>query len=145
MIRVDGVETYNGAVEVAGGRMKERTMWQARRAATWRDEDFESARRHANELPRGRNDRSQSPQEAWEARKPITDSERSAFLDRVDGERARARAEAEADSKDAANRSSNAAVERTAIRRALVAHGILQVRRRSIPLPKRLLMCARIS
>lgn len=137
--------TYNGAVEVAGGRMKESTMWQARRSATWRDEDFESARRHANELPRARNDRAQCPEEAWDDRAPITDSERSAFLDRLDQERAGALAEAEAAGKDVASRWSKAAVERTAIRRALVAHGILQIRRRSIPLPKRLVMCARIS
>jgi len=85
--------TYKGAVEVAGGRMKERTMWQARRAATWRNENFESASLRANELPRAHNDRGRSPKEAWEAREPITDSERSAFLDRVEWERASARAE----------------------------------------------------
>jgi hypothetical protein len=38
-----------------------------------------------------------------------------------------------------------AEIKRTEIRRALVAHGILKIRRRWIPLPKKLLKRAKIS
>ena len=119
-------------------------MWEARMSDSWTTEHLQSARARANELPRQGNAGGHSPEKAWGARKPVTSIERARFLDRADRERARALAEAKAAGQDFESRSVNAAVERTAVSRALVAHGLLQIRRRSIPLPKRLLMCARI-
>jgi len=136
--------TYNGAVEWAGGRMKERTMWTARDCESWTDEHLEAARLASNELPRMANPADASPDQLWPARQPITEAERAAFLDRLAEERVQALAEAEAQGKDLDRRSVKAAVERTAIRRALVAHGFLRVSKRTIPLPKRLLMYAKI-
>ena len=119
-------------------------MWTARDSEIWTSEHFHAARASSNALPRRANPYGRPPQDLWAVRQPITESERARFLASLADQRAQTSAEAEAENKNLDRRSVKAAVERTAVRRALVAHGILYVRRRSIPLPKRLLMCAKI-
>jgi transposase InsO family protein len=137
---------YNGSIESGIGAMKDRTTWTAARRGSpleWTGEDLESARIEANELPRsvGR----PSAGEVWRARSRITPELRAAFQATVVEEETRERAARALAPGAVAEPKVESEIKRTAIRRALVAHGILRIRRRWISLPKRLLKRAKIS
>jgi transposase InsO family protein len=139
---------YNGACEAAIGWMKQRTRYQAARSGgfpEWTSDDLEAARMLANRTPRLRSAGGRTPEEAWNTRAGISTEERMAFAERVAKERLselRARGQQSLVRLTVLQRDD---LERTAIRRALVAHGILQIRRREIPLPQKLLFRAKIS
>ncbi|MFH0909902.1 MAG: transposase family protein [Planctomycetota bacterium] len=137
---------YNGSIESGIGAMKDRTTWSAARRGRpleWTGEDLESARIEANELPRGVCQPSAG--EVWRARSRITPELRAAFQATVFEEETRERAAWGLAPGAVADPKVEAEIKRTAISRALVAHGILRIRRRWIPLPKRLLKRAKIS
>ena len=139
-----GRPQYNGSCEAAIGWMKQRTRYQAARAGRvgpWSSEDLEMATILSNETPRARSPGHQSPQEIWKARTPIDGTERESFRAAVDGQRSALRAEAGGSITE--EEESN--LERQAITRALVAHGILNIRRRVIPLPYKFIFRAKIS
>jgi hypothetical protein len=139
---------YNGSCEAAIGWMKQRTRYQAARRGRfqeWTSDDLEAARILANRTPRVRSAGGRTPEEVWNARDPISPKERTVFVERVAQERLSelwARGQKSEARLTAPQRDD---LERTAIRRALVAHGILQIRRREIPLPQRFLFRAKIS
>lgn len=126
---------YNGSAEVGIRWQKLRTETaaaEAGRPGHWRSEDLERAMSRTNAYaPRG----GQSRLERWEARTPIPETLRDAFLETVAAEEPRVRAEREYPPEGPLGRAGQRLVERTAIRRALVAHGLLAIRRRFIPKP----------
>jgi hypothetical protein len=139
---------YNGSVESGNRWMKLRTNHQACLRGCrgdWSVADMEKAQRIANEFTTSPVDRTRSPQEVWESREPVSDETRRAFLDRVKDEQVRARVELGLLGSRELTARQRAEVERTAIRRALVAHGILQYRRRRVSLPFHSRKAARIS
>ena len=139
---------YNGACEAAIGWMKQRTRYQAARRGgfpEWTSDDLEAARMLANRTPRVRSPGGLRPEEVWNGREGISREQRTAFAERVAEERfseLRSRGQESLVCFTALQRED---LERTAIRRALVAHGILQIRRREIPLPQKLVFRAKIS
>jgi transposase InsO family protein len=126
---------YNGSIESQIRWMKPLTRHASERWGSargeWTREAFEAARTMANEL-RGKIDGVQSgiPSDGLRAafgetlREELEHSEREALYEGRVPERVMQ------------------TLRRLAIERALVAHGILEVRRRLIPLPKRFLFAA---
>ncbi len=141
-----GLPQYNGSVESGIGAMKDRTTWKAAlqgRHEAWTGEDLESARVEANEMPRGPG--MPSADDQWRARPRITAELRAAFQAAVAREEAQERASRGLGLDAGIDPDVDAEIKRVSIRRALVAHGILKIRRRRIPLPKKLLKRAKIS
>ncbi len=121
-------------------------MWKAAlsgRPKVWNREDLEAVRVEANELPRGPG--IPSAGDVWRSRPAITPELRAAFRASVAAEEARDRSAFGLSPGTVGAPRLEGEIQRTAIRRALVAHGILRFRRRRIPLPKRLLKRAKIS
>jgi transposase InsO family protein len=129
---------YNGSVESTQRHLKEAAAHVAAlrgRGEAWATDDLEAARmlRNALSFPRGHGGR--TAQEVWESRVPISAELRSAFGQSV--------AEEELKEKNARGlgpgvvpgRRLGDTIRRKAVSRALVAHGILSVRRRLVPLP----------
>jgi len=116
---------YNGACEAGIGSMKTRTHHESSRygrAGEWTCEDVQAARLQANETARPRGLNGPTPVEAWQERQGISIKQRLAFartvLRREEGSSAIEPGPREA-----------AALRRTAIGQALVAHGLLEYRR----------------
>ncbi len=130
---------YNGSAEVGIRWQKTRTEAVAAAAGrpdAWSREDMARARSLANDYaPRGQ----RSHRERWETREPISPELRDAFLATVAREEATAREEAGCPPTGELRPARRRVIERTATRRALVAHGVLQFRRRVIPKPIQLL------
>jgi transposase InsO family protein len=127
---------YNGAIEASIGSLKKRTKKQselAGHAGQWTAADVEAARTEANTTARPRRLRGATPDEVWQPRRPLTDAERTAFRATVDQFRTEARLERGLPSSESLTRGQQAAVDRVAFRRALVAHDLLLFRRRRIP------------
>jgi hypothetical protein len=124
---------YNGSVEAGNGSMKTRTHHQSARhdrPGEWTSDDAGAARLSANRTARPWGHAGPTPDEAWAGRRPTTPGERAAFADAIRS------LEREAAPQNACTSDAAAAsVNRIVVRRALVAHGFLCIRRRSIPLP----------
>jgi hypothetical protein len=102
-------------------------------------DDLEAAQIEANEIPPGPG--IPSAGERWRGRKAVAMDLRAAVQRSIE--------EAEAGEREgwvlSLSTEMEVQIKRTAIRRALVAYGLLKVRRRWIPLPKKLLGRAKIS
>ncbi len=134
----EGTPRYNGAVEAGIGSIKVRAFW---RAATndhpgeWTCDDVEAAVRQANETGRPHGLGFPTPQEAWLARLPLTDTERVRF------EETRARFAAEEYTQRGLlpmahlQHREQASIDRIALSRALMDQGFLFIRRRRITPP----------
>jgi transposase InsO family protein len=132
---------YNGSCEAGIGSMKVRTLFlaaAASRVGTWSSDDLETARRQANALTRPDDSTGPVPDDAWCARSPIADAERTQFRLAVDRHRATI------DQQHSALDTISYLVHRQAVRRALVELGLLSITRRSITLPLRYLKMAKI-
>lgn len=73
---------YNGACEAGIGSIKLRAHLESARhdrSGQWTCDDIEAARLMANETARPRGHLSPTPNEAWDAREPITPASRAAF------------------------------------------------------------------
>jgi hypothetical protein len=139
---------YNGACEAGIGTLKTYAHHEAARhdrPGEWTCDDVEAARRRANELCRPRGHAGPSPDELWCGQRPPSDDERNIFERTVEGERARHRELAEADSRGPLSDRHEQQVERQAVAAALVACGILEVRRRRISPPFKSRFWARIT
>ena len=126
---------YNGAIESTVGWMKRRTLHQARllgSALEWSPETLEPAKEIANAhvSSRGR----EAPDAVWKARPVIPDAFRKAFTESVVVFEEALLEEAGLDPSGDPDPGHAAERRRKAIERALVAHGILHVTRRRIPL-----------
>lgn len=131
-----GTPSYNGSCEAGIGALTVRTSHEAARhgrPGQWTSDDVEVGRAAANETGRPWGASGPTPNEVWLARRPLDDLRRAlgntvARLElELRGERDLVGREL--DPKELAS------MRRECISRALVAHGILQVRRRRIRLP----------
>lgn len=138
---------YNGACEAGNGALKLRTNEQAARAGRigiWTAEDCEAARRMANEVNYPWGPLKPTPLAAFAARQPISAEFRAAFRRSVEHERAQERIDRKYPLDAELDHADQAAIDRVAIRRALVEHGFLTFTRRSItpqiqsPIPLRI-------
>jgi hypothetical protein len=131
---------YNGAIEAGIGSLTTRTDQAAARRGypgDWTYDDTAVARLEANATARPRGVNGPSPDALWAARKPITPQERAAFQRAVHGIRTTLESEVDSPSPHALREMKERAINRQAIRRALVEHGYLRCTRRRIYPPIR--------
>lgn len=132
--------SYNGGCEAGNGAQKVRTHQQAAlagRAGCWTADDAEAACRIANEeyYPGGRNQPTRD--QRWQVRLPIAEEERAAFGRTLRHEQERACNERHYPLDTDLGLAVQATIDRLAIRRALVEHGLLSFTRRPITPPIR--------
>ena len=126
--------SYNGSCEAGIGAAKVRTRHEAARQgrwACWRSDDLEAARQAANTLHRPWGYRGPTPDGVWRLRRPIAVEERAAFVCSVDRYRIETRLSLCHLIHEHLGHHDQATVDRVSLRRALVAHGILTVTRRT--------------
>jgi transposase InsO family protein len=129
---------YNGSIEASIGSLKIRTQLHselAGHAGLWTSDDVEAARTEANTTARPRRLHGKTPEEVWQARRPLTSHERECFRATAEQFRTEARIEKGLPAHEPLTRIEQAAVDRVAFSRALVAHDLLLFRRRRIPPP----------
>jgi transposase InsO family protein len=122
--------SYNGGVERANGQLAGYQEAQAEfrgRAGLPTREDAESALRLANDLARRDGRRGPTAGELWRARAPITVDARAAFLATVDACRVDVRAQWNFAPDEPLKHYPQAAVDRRAVRDALVSHDLLRI------------------
>jgi transposase InsO family protein len=139
---------YNGAIEAGIGSLKTRTEIQAvhhGHPGCWTWDDVEAARTEANATARPRGPSGPTPDEAWNARRPLRLAERRPFQETVKRLRNEERGKYPTAKDEALSARQEVLVERRAIRRALEEHGYLVYARRRIPLPIKKLKTARIT
>jgi transposase InsO family protein len=143
-----GLPSYNGACEAGIGSLKTRAHHESARndrAGEWTCDDVEGARLMANETSRPGGIHGPTPIEQWRIRLLLSAKERERFLGGVDEQRERARKEMGYLPGINLAPATQASVDRRAIVRALVAYGILKLRRRRITLPMSFAKSSRIS
>jgi transposase InsO family protein len=121
--------SYNGSCEAGIGSMKTRTHHRAASRGhpdQWSCDDVEAARLEANETARPWGNDGPTPEQMWQGRQSITTEERTAFNILVQDHESRARQEQGYAADIQLDRIAQAAVNRVALQRALVAAGILQ-------------------
>ena len=129
---------YNGGCEAGNGSLERRTEELAARAgrpALWTCDDAEGARRMANEVNYPWGAHGPTPAELWRARTPLSAERRTAFAAALEEQRRRARGELECPQTGPLPPLDQRAVDRVAIRRALVEHGLLTFTRRQFTPP----------
>jgi transposase InsO family protein len=127
---------YNGSIEASIGSLKKRTERQselAGQAGLWTSDHVDLARVEANTSARPRRLHGLTPDQVWQARGPLTAEDRDRFQATVEQFRTEARVEQGLPAEEPLTRLQQAAVDRVAFRRALVAHDLLLFRRRQIP------------
>ena len=132
--------SYNGAMERSLGWDKvqcEHLAELAGHPGVWPDALVERARQQANRTLRPWGARGPTPEMAFEVRRAILGTQRDAFQETVAQEREAARKRAEASGATMQRASVHDAQQRRAVRRALVHHGYLKIRRgrESTPFP----------
>jgi transposase InsO family protein len=129
---------YNGAIEAGIGSLKTRSERHATaqgRPAGWTGDDVAAAQAEANATARPHGPKGPTPDELWQARRRLSREDRSQFAASVAQQRIEARATEGWATDDPLPARQQRAVDRQAIRRALVEHGYLLFRRRRIPQP----------
>jgi transposase InsO family protein len=119
---------YNGACEAGIGSMKTRTVHAASRGARpaeWTGDDAEAARLQANQTARPWGVNGPTPEQAWGQRLSIPAAERSAFGAAVQRREQAARRERGFRPGERLPPAVQAAIDREALSRALVARGYL--------------------
>jgi hypothetical protein len=133
---------YNDAVESGIRWLNERTEHVALRAgrpSQWRAEDLELARTLTNDLPREATTDAPARGEVYAAQRRMSDEERREFLARLAEEQSPERRARGLALDLPLRRNQEAAITRQAMRRALVALGLLSItKRRVTPTLKRL-------
>lgn len=128
--------SYNGAIEAAIGSLKTKTQKLAELAGhpeLWTSELVEAARCQANLTARPRRLHGATPDETWDARAPLTAEGRDRFRAAMQRYQAETREQQGPLPEDQVTHWTQAAIDRVALRRALVAHDLLLFARRSIP------------
>ena len=122
--------SYNGGVERANGQLASYQQavaeFRGRRAGPTR-EDAETARQLANDLARPAGWCGPTAGQLWALRQPISAAERSAFLAGVATYRAEVRGEWEFDADAELTHDEASAIDRRAVRDALVEQGLLRI------------------
>lgn len=124
---------YNGGLERTHPILKGYTAAAAQahgRPAALLPEDLETGRLNANRFTRRLGPKAPTADEMWRDRPPITDELRGAFRATVQVERFRARAARGLDPQAALTHYQQAAVDREAIRDALIGHDLLEIKRK---------------
>lgn len=124
-----GTPWYNGAIEAGIGSLKTRTDRHADRAGHpgyWTSDDVAAAQLEANATARPHGETGPTPDEIWQARSSTSPEERRRFQATI------AHCD-ESNPEGACSRTEERRIQRQAIRRALVEHGILLFSRRRIP------------
>ena len=140
--------TYNGACEAGIGSLKTRAHHESARndrPGEWTCDDVEAARIMANETSRPGGFHAPTPNERWRIRLLLSPKERESFKASVEALREEVRKELGCLPGIDPGAATSAAIDRRAITRALVAHGILKLRRRRITLPISITLSSRIS
>jgi hypothetical protein len=130
--------SYNGSIETAIGSLKRCTQQLADQTGhpdRWTSALVESARRERNQTARPRRLHGATPDECWDARVPLDAAARSQFRAAVARYRVETMQTKGLQPADPLTHWVAAAVDRVALRRALVAHDLLLLTRRSIPAP----------
>ena len=123
---------YNGSIEAGIGSLKTRTERHATRAGHpgyWTTDDVSAAQTEANATARPQGETGPTPNDLWQTRRPLTPEERRLFQEAVHQKRDELGEKEDLSSKEERR------MQREAIRRALVEHGILLLSRRRLPLP----------
>lgn len=126
---------YNGGIEAGNGALENYTREQAALAGHighWTADDCEAARRMANEFTYLRGPSKPTPQVTFAARQRVSDEARAAFRRSVAEQQNQERITQEYPLDTDLGLKDQDAIDRVAIRRALVEHGILTFTRRSI-------------
>jgi hypothetical protein len=126
-----GLPRYNGSCEAGIGSMKTRTHHQASRAGRpgeWTCDDVEAARLQANQTARPWGVGGPVPEQRWQGRQPLPEEERGRFTQAVQRLEQEARQEQGYAGATPLSHLVQAAVNRVALQRALVAHGLLRFR-----------------
>jgi transposase InsO family protein len=121
---------YNGSCEAGIGSMKARRHHQAARrgcAGEWTCDDAEAARLEANQTARPWGSSGPTPEEAWQGHQSIQEHERLAFAHAVKQREQEARRRQGYATDSPLDRMAQAAINRVAIRGALVAQGLLRM------------------
>lgn len=129
---------YNGSAEAGIGSIKTRAHYESARSdrpGHWSCDDVEVARQQANLTTHREGPMSLTPEQAWAARQPITQSERNAFRQVYDRYRHEERCTRAEQGRPVTGPAAEASIDRVAIARALVECGYLLFRRRRISLP----------
>jgi transposase InsO family protein len=129
---------YNGSCEAGIGSLKTRTYHRAVRhvrSDVWTADDVEAARLEVNTTLRPWGAAGPTPQEAWNGRTLIAHEERERFIQAVVNARTEERTRQNLAMVGPWPHREEAPVDRVAIRRTLVAFGLLSFTRRQIPLP----------
>jgi len=127
---------YNGGVERANGQLasyQEAVAAFHGRPGLPTCADAEEARQIANDLSRPVGWREPTATQLWGQRQPITSAERVSFLATVTEQRTAARAALHLPADTPLGHYPAAAVDRRAVRDALVAHGLLKIEPRRRP------------
>ena len=128
--------------------MKKRTERQAAylgRTGQWTAEDVAAAQAEANAAPRRGDRRGPSRDELWQARRRLTQDDRSLLQQTVAQLRPQERVKEGLTQEGPWTAAEERQIERKAVCRALVEHGYLLFSRRRIPLPIELLKTAKIT
>jgi len=136
---------YNGSCERGIGAMRARTAFFAERnghPGHWTRADLDDAVRQANRLHRTEERPQATAEQLWEARALISAEDRAEFSRALEA-RHIALEENDAPARHGARR--RAKLEREAVRQALEERGLLQVTRRSVPLPLKVKKVANIT
>jgi transposase InsO family protein len=129
---------YNGSIEASIGSLKtrcERRAVQLGHPGQWTGTIVEAARQEANATARPRRLHGATADEVWLRRPRLSQQQRDQFGATVQRLQDDTRAEKCLPLVGELSRTDQAAVDRVAIRRALVAHDLLVFRRKSIPAP----------
>jgi transposase InsO family protein len=129
---------YNGSVEAGIGSLKMRTETHSVRQGRpgwWTWDDLAAARAEANATARPQGPSGPTPDEAWNARRPVLPAERQRFGATVERLRRQEHEDHPLTTEGPLSGSQEAIVERRAVRRALEEHGYLLYSRRRLPLP----------
>ena len=129
---------YNGSIEAGIGSLTSRTEQAAARRGSpgsWTYDDAVVARLEANATARPRGEKGPCPEELWDARTPLTPAQRDTFRQTVTA--LRSQIEVTGESPKPTTEMEERALNRQAIRRALVEHGYLRYTRRRIYPPIR--------
>jgi transposase InsO family protein len=127
---------YNGAIEAAIGSLKFRTQRLAERTGhpeLWTSALVEAARRQANATARPRRLQGATPDKTWDARAPLPAEGRERFRVAVQHYQTETREQQGPLAEDQVTHWTQAAVDRVALRRALVAHDLLLFTRGQFP------------
>jgi transposase InsO family protein len=123
---------YNGSIEAGIGSLKTRTERYASRdghPGYWTMDNVAAGQTEANATARPQGETGPTPNDLWPTRRSITAAERRLFQETV------LRNREELSEKEDLSAAEERRMQREAIRRALVEHGILLVSRRRIPQP----------